>query len=92
LFWTVYKIEKGLSLRLGRSSNLRDAEITIANDQEELRRTGLARIQGKIYDQLYSPEGLSRSDAERGRLAETLAGELRALVHTTRIDIEVRSL
>jgi hypothetical protein len=29
LFWTIYRVEKGLSLRLGRSSTICDSDITI---------------------------------------------------------------
>lgn len=89
LFWTVYKIEKGLSLRLGRSSNVRDTEITIACDSTTSSRIGLARIQGHIYDRLYSPIGLSRSENERACIAVELASDLRALIDATHADIRV---
>ncbi|OTA87219.1 hypothetical protein M434DRAFT_24015 [Hypoxylon sp. CO27-5] len=87
LFWTVYKYDKSLSLRLGRPSNIRDAEITLPLSSDEPRRTRLARIQGKAYDQLYSPAGLSQPDAERDRRAEALAIELRGLVDETHTEI-----
>lgn len=88
----MYKIEKGLSLRLGRSSNIRDTEITISPDPHTLRRTGLARIQGLVYDQLYSPVGLSRKENEHARMAEELAAELRGMIDTTYVELFVRYL
>lgn len=91
LFWIVYKVEKALALRLGRSSHIRDTEITLPFDPEEPRSTKLARIQGKVYDQLYSPVGLSRLDDERGYMAEALARELRDLIDQTRVEILVRA-
>ena len=90
LFWTIYKIEKGLSLRLDRSSNIQDAEITLASDPGMSRPTRLARIQGELYHQLYSPKGLSRKDHERVRMAEALAGELRELINETHVEVLVR--
>ncbi|KAI0384226.1 hypothetical protein F5Y04DRAFT_238591 [Hypomontagnella monticulosa] len=80
LFWNVHKIDKSLSLRLGRPSNIRDAEITLPIKPDEPRATRLARIQGKVYDQLYSPAGLSRPSNERGPIVEALATELRGLI------------
>ncbi|KAE8451664.1 hypothetical protein EG329_003121 [Mollisiaceae sp. DMI_Dod_QoI] len=86
LFWTVYKVEKGLSLRLGRSSTIRDVDITLPIDQT--RPTRLGRIQGQVYDQLYSPAGLSQPyNAERGRMAEALAKELRDVIKETRSEV-----
>lgn len=89
LFWTVYAIEKGLSLRLGRSSNIRDAEITLAFDPDEPRSIKLGRINGMVHDQLYSPAGLSRPDEERSYLAEALSRDLRELINETHAEISV---
>ncbi|KAI4863796.1 hypothetical protein F4820DRAFT_359771 [Hypoxylon rubiginosum] len=87
LFWTVYRLEKGLSLRFGRSSTIHDAEITLPIDANELQSTKIARIIGKVYGRLYSPTGLSRSNDDRGRVAEELAGELRDLINKIHLDI-----
>ncbi|KAH8690118.1 hypothetical protein BGW36DRAFT_390242 [Talaromyces proteolyticus] len=83
LFWTIYKIDKGLSLQLGRPSNMRDDEITLLPDTPEPLYTRLGRIQGKVYDQLYSPVGLSRPSHERGNIAQTLAGQVRDIINET---------
>ncbi|RFU31755.1 hypothetical protein B7463_g4585, partial [Scytalidium lignicola] len=81
LFWTIYRMEKGLSLRLGRSSNIRDIDVTLPFDREEERHSRLGRIQGKVWDQLYSPTSLAQVDGHvRGQLAEGLAKELRELI------------
>lgn len=89
LFWTVHRIEKGLSLRLGRSSNIRHADITLPINPDEPWSTRHARIQGKVFDQLYSQAGLSCSDHERGLAAQALAEESRALINETRAEIMV---
>ncbi|KAF2238759.1 hypothetical protein EV356DRAFT_563475 [Viridothelium virens] len=91
LFWTVYAFEKGLSLRLGRSSNIRDAEITLPFVADMPRSVRLGRINGMVYDQLYSPAGLSRLADERSHMAEILAGDLRELIKETRADISSAS-
>ena len=80
LFWEVYTLDKSLSLRLGRASNIPELGITILPDPDEIRCVTLARIQGKVYDQLYSPWALTQSDALRIRTAESLAGELQKLI------------
>ncbi|KAI0127176.1 hypothetical protein BJ170DRAFT_624479 [Xylariales sp. AK1849] len=61
LFWSVYKFEKNLSLRLSRASNIRDSDITLPLDSDAARPARVASIQGKVYDQLYSPMKSSRS-------------------------------
>ncbi|KAI0183892.1 hypothetical protein EV127DRAFT_445642 [Xylaria flabelliformis] len=87
LFWLVFLLEKSLSLRLDRSSNFRDAEITtsLPSDGNIRRCARTSRIQGKIYDQLFSPTGLARSDVERGVMAQTLASELCEILGETKI-------
>ena len=89
LFWTVYEIDKGLSFRLGRSSNIRDAEITLPFDGDAPRNTRLARIQGRVYDQLHSSAALSCLDNESGYTAEALAGEVRELIEEIRAELFV---
>lgn len=86
----MHKIEKGLSLRLGRASNIRDSEITIPFDKKDALHSRLARIQGRIYDRLYSPAALGQDVEERGRVAEALAGELRQLIDDMHVEIFVR--
>ena len=79
LFWRVYEIDKGLSFRFGRYSNLRDSEITVSHETYEPRCTKVAKIQGMVYEQLLSVHGLSRPEHERVSIAQDLAKELRAI-------------
>lgn len=79
LFWRVYEIDKGLSFRFGRYSNLRDSEITVSHEAYEPRCTKVAKIQGMVYEQLLSVHGLSRPEHERVAIAQNLAQELRAI-------------
>ncbi|GKT63934.1 fungal specific transcription factor domain protein [Colletotrichum tofieldiae] len=93
LFWAVFKFEKGLALRLGRPSGIRDAEITLLAKPDEHRTTRIARIQGQVYDQLYSPAGLPTS-AERKAQAMKFADELadvlsRAIIHVPFIPFSI---
>lgn len=95
VFWLIYIFEKGLSLRLGRSSTLRDSDITIpVPDMTSTSEIGyfgrlkkmveLARLQGKIYDQLYSPAALVEPQVTRTTRARSLASELEA--HTNSVE------
>ncbi|KAL6915323.1 hypothetical protein FSST1_006818 [Fusarium sambucinum] len=93
LFWQVYVYEKGLSLRLGRSSTIRDSDITIPVARIDPRSEtsyfshlekmkDLAHLQGKIYDHLYSSGALAQPQHIRTSRARCLAGELE--VHSNR--------
>ncbi|KAJ4356344.1 uncharacterized protein N0V89_004376 [Didymosphaeria variabile] len=86
LFWAVYRLDKGISLRLGRSSTIRDEDISLLPmpDDPGIRT---ARIQGRAYDELYSPKGLMREDTERAYIAESLATELHQCIIDTRAAI-----
>lgn len=90
LFWSVYRLEKSLSVRFGRPSNIRDSDITLVLDEKNSQHIKQARIQGKVYEQLWSPTALSRSIKERTSMAEELAAELRALIAETRAGLIVR--
>ncbi|KAL5584268.1 hypothetical protein FOVSG1_013657 [Fusarium oxysporum f. sp. vasinfectum] len=87
IFWLVYVQEKGLSLRLGRSSTIHDGDITISVPGLESRpdigyfgqidkMKELAYLQGKIYDQLYSSAALAQPQNVRTTRARSLASEL----------------
>ncbi|KAI0514846.1 fungal-specific transcription factor domain-containing protein [Xylaria bambusicola] len=93
LFWLVFLLEKSLALRLGRPSILRDSEITTPlPSQENMKRCSQTSIiQGKIYDELYSPPGLARPESERGAIAQILATELRGLIDENKLVLQVRT-
>ncbi|GIK00727.1 hypothetical protein Aspvir_004756 [Aspergillus viridinutans] len=91
LFLCVYCLDKGLSLRLGRASSIQDYDITIPEDLgghqvDEPWRTmyhlwvKVAEIQGKVYEQLYSPAALSGPERERVLCARQLASEMEVAV------------
>ncbi|KAK1517966.1 fungal specific transcription factor [Colletotrichum costaricense] len=97
LFWLIYVHEKALSLRLGRSSTIRDNDITVPpmaiNSRSEQaifgqlqKWTELARLQGMVYDQIYSPAALIQPQSVRVAKARRLASELGA--HTTKVSPE----
>ncbi|EGU87721.1 hypothetical protein FOXB_01769 [Fusarium oxysporum f. sp. conglutinans Fo5176] len=87
LFWVVYAYEKGLSLRLGRCSGVRDSEVSLTRQENQHRSIRLGRIQGKAYDQLYSPEGLTTSNATRCEVADSLSQELQSIIDETHHEI-----
>lgn len=91
LFWSVYVTEKALSLRLGRASSIQDYDISVPTTIElhgglEPWRTiyplwiNLARIQGKVYEMLYSPTALRKPANERASYARQLAAEMQTNV------------
>ncbi|KAL4961197.1 putative C6 transcription factor [Aspergillus stella-maris] len=89
LFWTIYTTEKMLSLRLGRSSAFRDQDITLAHPGMERHGGNFlaelapgwitkASIQGRIYDEIYSPGALMQPQHIRTGRARALVFELEA--------------
>ncbi|KAH7174712.1 uncharacterized protein B0J16DRAFT_418161 [Fusarium flagelliforme] len=89
LFWAVYTYENSLSLRLGRCSGIRDSDITLPIERNQHRAIRLGRIQGKVYNQLYSPEGLASADDVRGEAAEGLAQQVQAIIDESQADVAV---
>ncbi|KAI9149936.1 Leptomycin B resistance protein pmd1 [Paramyrothecium foliicola] len=89
LFWSLYILEKNLSMQLGRSSTLRDHDITMPLEDVRLSsqwgnslRTvspnwlRLAQVEGRIYDELYSPRALSQPIEARNACARHLVAEV----------------
>ncbi|KAK4194932.1 hypothetical protein QBC40DRAFT_317728 [Triangularia verruculosa] len=90
IFWSLYSAEKGLSLRLGRSSSVSDSDITLPLPDLEtadskpfysctIRWIKLSSIQGRVYQMLYSPAALSGPQESRTAWAQSLAAETRSL-------------
>lgn len=91
LFWSIYCLDKALSLRLGRSSSIQDYDISLP---PVLDTTGvaepwktlyplwmrLAGIQGKVYELLYSPAALAQPEEDRVSHALQLASEMKVTV------------
>lgn len=91
LFWSIYCLDKALSLRLGRSSSIQDYDISLpmtfeASAVAEPWKTihklwiRLARIQGKVYELLYSPAALAQPEEDRVSYARQLAEEMQLTV------------
>jgi len=86
LFWGVYMADKGLALRMGRASSIQDWDITIPLPKPERSRGPLwhyftlwvlcARVQGRIYELLYSPESVTQPAHVRQSRVDTLTREL----------------
>ncbi|CAG7997039.1 unnamed protein product [Penicillium salamii] len=94
LFWGVYFLDKCLSLRLGRASTIPDSDITLPrpsagkpNDAPVMAYyplwTESARLQGRIYDMLYSPCSLAQPNHVRYDQVQHLVSELQALKKET---------
>ncbi|RAL09064.1 putative C6 transcription factor [Aspergillus homomorphus CBS 101889] len=87
LFWTIYTLDRAISLRLGRASTIQDYDITMLGPNEI---TGaqepwnsifsiwikFATLQGKVYEKLYSPAALSQPENERAEQARQLAAQV----------------
>ncbi|KAL4878708.1 hypothetical protein BJY04DRAFT_220774 [Aspergillus karnatakaensis] len=90
LFWSIYFIDKSLSLRLGRPSTIPDWDITVTrpstNDVHSepalvyfVLSIETAQCQGKIYEMLYSPNSMTQPDHVKQSRVETLVSDLHEL-------------
>ncbi|GKZ91649.1 hypothetical protein AnigIFM59636_004302 [Aspergillus niger] len=70
LFWTVYVLDKAVSLRLGRASTIQDYDVTSLLN---IDMAGLDEPYGKIY---VFPAALARPESERAAHARQLASEV----------------
>jgi hypothetical protein len=89
LFWAVYMTDKFLSLRLGRSSTIRDGDISVPrmppDDQDGLWRRPnptlpalleMSSLHGRIYDEIYGPNALLELQEARVAKARALASDV----------------
>ncbi|KAH7140388.1 hypothetical protein B0J13DRAFT_557619 [Dactylonectria estremocensis] len=101
VFWHIYSIEKGLSLRLGRpSSSIPDYDITMPLPEAEasgsagktnsgaVRWIRLSIVQGKVYKLLYSPAALAKPASSRTAWAHSLSEEARSVWNTGKEGID----
>lgn len=91
LFWFAYMLDKGLSLRFGRSSVIQDYDITLPKAMSPQMNISdpwkvvlnlwilQAELTGKVYEQLYSPVSLARPPESRIEAARTLAEDIKIL-------------
>ena len=100
LFWALYAIEKAVSLRLGRSSTIRDHDITVPRLILDRKMTSLAynrlpdwidvaRLYGRVYDNIYSPHALAQPASVRDHRTRSLAAELERIM-AARVEFYVR--
>ncbi|KAE8161566.1 hypothetical protein BDV40DRAFT_313021 [Aspergillus tamarii] len=88
VFWTTYVFEKHMSLYFGRASNMQDFDIDAQYpaittdpavrpwDESFVMGIRLAKIQGEIYDKLYSAEASKDSHPERVQRVHGLAADI----------------
>lgn len=103
LFWAIYALEKAVSLRLGRSSTIRDHDITVPRLLLDRKMTSLlhnrlpdwievASLYGRVYDNIYSPNALAQPVSLREARTRALAAELEKIM-ASRVEFYVsRSL
>lgn len=103
LFWAIYSLEKAVSLRLGRSSTIRDHGITVPRLLLDRKMISLlhnrlpdwievASLYGRVYDNIYSPNALGQPVSLREARTRALAAELEKIM-ASRVEFYVsRSL
>ncbi|KAM0283372.1 hypothetical protein ACHAQH_002495 [Verticillium albo-atrum] len=90
LFWAIYGTEKGLALRLGRSSNIRDIDITIPRPKPSPGPdiltnkvsplwTQAGSLQGRLYDDVYGPGAFLQPQQVRYDRARALIADINSL-------------
>ncbi|KIW06934.1 hypothetical protein, variant 1 [Verruconis gallopava] len=91
MFYFLYVLDKGLSLRLGRASFFQDYDIDLPYPElgdDDLGRActeeyrlfiQVARVQGLIYEQLYSPGALRENTETRIHRAQMLVDQLNSI-------------
>jgi hypothetical protein len=86
LFWSIYCMDRALALRLGRAATIPDYDIDVPVSFEgdtvgiyksaQVLWVELARIQGLVYQKLYSPAALRQDEMARVAEARWLAAEM----------------
>lgn len=88
IFWTYYMVDKNLSLNMGYSSTMQDCDIDVGYfnispdpgirpwDQAALAVVEISRLQGLIYEKLYSLQALSTTPEEKFQVISDLSPRL----------------
>lgn len=86
LFWTVYMFDKNMALNLGRTPNIQDYDIDMDMfglsqnpgirpwDEAAVAFIELSKLQGMMYEKLYSFAALNSSPEQRARSIEEILG------------------
>jgi hypothetical protein len=95
-FWMLYSMDKNLSLSLGRTSHFKDDDIDcrifdISDNPQQApwdrgnrEYVSFARLQGRVYERLYSAKAMRQSAEERTKAVDELAAALLDLREATR--------
>ena len=94
IFWFSYMLDKGLSLRFGRSSVIQDYDISMPRRVGRINvtdpwRTLLnlwiehAELMGRSYEELYSPGAMARGPDQRLESARLLIDSIKGMIHQT---------
>lgn len=91
LFWMIYMFDKQLSLRLGRASQIQDWDVSLPlltakqtplNGFEQSNLlfywVEVARVQGRVYEALFSPAAARQTAEQRARVARGLVEDMDA--------------
>lgn len=88
VFWMLYMIDKIMSLNLGRASSFPDYDIDVevfepstderfrAWDEVLIGFIGLCKLQGRMYDELYSARARRKSESVRRGVVDERAKSL----------------
>ena len=76
-------MDRSLSLRLGRAPTIPDYDISLPETLSNSQLIRTARIQGKVYEKLYSPFALSEPSNERAAHAQQLAIDIKRVLEET---------
>ncbi|KAI5461500.1 fungal-specific transcription factor domain-containing protein [Mariannaea sp. PMI_226] len=101
LFWSIYFMDKSLSLRLGRASTIPDWDISVPMPRpDDFKKSSAlsafvvmwiwtARCQGNIYEKLYSPDAVSQSDHVRKTRVDAIVKTLEEIrVQTNQVSAQ----
>lgn len=93
LFWAMYILEKNLSLQLGRSSTLRDHDITVPLKHVRMvyqmggslgvlspKWLRMSQIEGRVYDEIYSPDALQQCPSQRDARARRMIADMKDII------------
>jgi len=94
-FWFTYGLDKGFALNLGLTSSFSDFDITTPYPEFPKGPTfgmitlwlDFAKVQGRIYEDLYSAQGLLKDTASKINAVQNLSAELRLLQTRCKVGI-----
>ena len=97
IFWNLYAFDHAMSLNLGQAANIPDFDLTVAipdtvdsNDvvwRQLWLWVKMGKIQGKIYEELYSGSAQHADPQTKTACARALAQELIALHDASRVSM-----